>query len=375
MPMRYSRDVNSRMWSASSSVGLSLGIALVLTNLAASVALAQAVTVPNPKIKDPINPPAEATGTDLWQINVSDGVVRSYSARLVKCEANLSDGTVAIKAVLKPARAAIAAGKTRFALKVDDRTVYESNRVLGAQEDLQVNQTISLTAGAAKPHQVQFYLNNVKFGPEYSLRYNCVTPKTQAAPSEGGRVEWPDLAIEPMLIFQYGSHVYRSRDNPRRDPCAGIILGCHIYLPDQRKGLRDSDLIIDDTSRVIPLQRIIGRNCPRGADAYVIMRIWVGFRSKGIDGAVISGEGIYYQVNHQWFVTSDPYYLDTRFGTQTASEGLRSVPVGYEWLIFDRMLPCTQRGNLDITLDPDNVVRESDETNNSLHLFYRTMKD
>jgi hypothetical protein len=115
--------------------------------------------------------------------------------------------------------------------------------------------------------------------------------------------------------------------------------------------------------------------CPQPQDAYVSALFAIAVHTTRV-----ANPAAYVRVNSGPFI-SRVSFVDTldqpRYanGAPIGTDRMRGTPLpqGYQWIVILPPLACTRDGILEIRLDPENSLRESNEDDNVLRLRYSTV--
>jgi hypothetical protein len=347
---------------------------IVALALFGSVALAQTSAVP----KSVPGPKQKAMGqTRIEQprvLNISDLAYDNLT-----CGPALNPLTAKVQAIatLSPTQiASLKGANPRVEVFVNGATQGSALYTLDSHGNIRIAHPVRLPASG--PFRVQFAAAgarsaNLPFAPSCAR----LVPGTAATP---GTITLPDIGVGDMVIFSHSPPTIRRAawDAPARLLPA---LESRVSLGDRSVGLSPLDLIHTDFNAPVELYRILRAPgggpapCQTESDAQVTIRLWFAVRRASVGLGPYLNEGRFkdsYLPDEPFAVALPPIYIDTRFGSPEPTAGRIKVPEGREFLIFDRVLQCTRNGTLEIHLDPDNRLTESNERNNVLRLRYAT---
>lgn len=228
----------------------------------------------------------------------------------------------------------------------------------------------TLTLRTASPETLlRLYVNGRAFGGVETVATPCRLRGAADSRAATGQPRYPDLAPGPVVVAQYVPPM--PPDPPPSWPIAPVL------SPGRPFGLGSAVQIENDLRRPLELWRQTLRNCPRESDAFVTVRFYISVVADGV-----SARDYFPHERTYFFLSGNPekqqqaqgYYLDTRGGSPTPPTGERALPAGYEWAVFDRILPCTRSGIFEFRIDQGNRLRERDEENNILRMRYATVQ-
>lgn len=218
-------------------------------------------------------------------------------------------------------------------------------------------------------------VNGTTVGAVQTVKVVCITAVTPTIPVSDSPLWRPDLQAMPMVIASYRP----SRPVRLTRPCAICPPTLRVVSGPSWPALLDTDQVETDLRRPLRLFEATAASCTRENEAFVTVLFFVGIRTDGVHPVP------YFQHERLRFyefvddtspdlrqVPVPPAYIDTRSTTFSVEPGYRPLPVGYEWAVFDRVLPCTRAGTIDFVLDPDNRLQESNEGNNVLRIKFAT---
>jgi hypothetical protein len=219
-------------------------------------------------------------------------------------------------------------------------------------------------SGLGGKANVQFSLNNT--GPKSaakSVSYSCVELKA-AKPLTPGVVSLPNIKVLPIVAIAYNPP--RERENP--NPGFSLL--------EKRVSLGPPPpiaLVEQDMNRTIPAFRILNSTCPKNGDANVTLSFAIAVEAKGTNIHGFVGEG-YFQPTYPY--RGSPVYVKGGRVLDSRSGGVRAIqnlPIGYEWVYFDRQVKCSTDLVIEYKADPDNKLKESDESDNVLRFRISTI--
>lgn len=218
-----------------------------------------------------------------------------------------------------------------------------------------VNRQFFVGGGATGETAVQFVHNGSLRSPPMTVRYACIAPTSFSR--EPGRPTLPDIGFAGPVIIDY----LVGRE--------GSLLGPTTFLGEARfyyvSGLQNNAVRVNrDVIGALPLHRLTSL-CPDEGEAFVTVSLFAALRMERFANLEPYAPGM--------FIHIDARHRDnasTDNGSRGPTAGRSALPMGYEWARYNLVLPCTREGRIDIRLDPDNRLMESDETNNRLQFTY-----
>lgn len=331
--------------------------AICLTIAAASPAAAQI----RPATVPPIRP---AIAKEVFAANFRLGEPQ--------CAPDYSRATVPVSARVALPASMAGTAKLAYAIHVDGAN--SGSATATVQRDpagspyFDVARTLTLRT-ASPETLLRLYVNGRAFGDVETVATPCRLRGVPDSRAATGQPRYPDLAPGPVVIAEYMPPM--PPDPPPSWPIAPVL------SPGRPFGLGSAVLIENDLRRPLELWRQTSRNCPRESDAFVTVRFYVSVVADGV-----SARDYFPHERTYYFLSGSPekqqqaqgYYLDTRGGSPTPPTGTRALPPGYEWAVFDRILPCTRSGIFEFRIDQGNRLRERDEENNLLRMRYATVQ-
>ncbi len=299
-----------------------------------------------------------------------EAAAANFTLGQAQCARDYSRATVPVTARVALPSTMASKTKLTYAVHVDGATTgtvtTNTRRSADGKRYFDVSRTLSLRTGSAET-ALRLYVDGQPFGAVENVATPCRlrgVQDTRTAAMAG----FPDLAIGPIVIAVY------SPPQPVERPSRGLFAP-RLPLP-RAFGFGYGALFENDLRRTLALWQRTGDNCPRESDAFVTMTFWVSIVADGI-----SAERYFPHETRRYFelysderiVEAEAGYYDTRAGSPVPEPGDRALPEGYEWAVFDRVLPCTRNGIFEFRIDRDNRLRESDETNNTLRMRYSTV--
>lgn len=295
----------------------------------------------------------------------------NFALGTAECARDYSRATVPVTArVVLPSQMA-AKTKLTYAVHVDGATSGSSSASVRRGSDgkayFDVSRTLSLRTANAET-ALRLYVDGRPFGAVETVATPCRLRGVQDTRTPA-MADFPDLAIGPVVVAVYSP--------PQPVPRPGWNLFAPTLPTATRAfGFGYGAIFENDLRRTLELWRRTGGNCPRESDAFVTVTFWVSIVADGI-----SAERYFPHETRRYFelysderiVETEAHYYDTRAGSPAPEPGDRALPEGYEWAVFDRVLPCTRNGIFEFRIDRDNRLRESDETNNVLRMRYSTV--
>jgi hypothetical protein len=228
--------------------------------------------------------------------------------------------------------------------------------------------------------RVQFVVNNTHRSAERAFTYNCYHARLAPNPVTA-QFTLPDLAIDPIVV------VYYHPPQPNYDGCWGAgrnaFGDCRIlrdYGPRAASEIPAGAVVTSELGGVVPIHRVTSTACPSAVDASVTLTVAIAFTATNLsrpdgwglpEGAIEEGFFSFANGSDRQFRPGFAY-LDSRLTTPQARPGYQNYPLGHEWAIFHRTVPCTNEGVFEFRLDPNNRLREANENNNLLRFRYRT---
>ncbi len=298
----------------------------------------------------------------------------NFSLGSPQCGANLTTASVPVSARVYLPPSMSNTTKVRYDIHVNGAATGAATASVVKGEDgrvyFNVTRTVTLRTNSAQTH-LRLYVDGNAFG----IVETHVTPcQLRQGTRESRDVPvlpiQQDLAIGPWIIAVY------SPPRPVERPQSNWPFAPTLPLPSRTHGISPRALIENDFRRTMPLYEQLRGACAGENDAFVTMTFLVSIVARGISARSYFP----HETKRQFVLYSDEklvetpgLYWDTRGGSFPAGEGERPFPSGYEWAEFDRVLPCTRNGIFEFTIDRDNRLRESDETNNTVRIRYSTV--
>lgn len=269
----------------------------------------------------------------------------------------------------------------------------------GGISKLRIVRTLSLPANRSEA-LLRLYIDGQPVGPVQTAPYSCYTVAAAPSAQPTARLEMPDLAIGP---FAYAiASPTRPATICERRGADGItwenFWACGLAAPtlslgsgilahtggDEPTGgpygIPGQSAFFDANSpgRILRLDRTTAEYCPRESDAMVTVNFTIAIKSTRVPSPVAYvGEG------HYQYIYSGPapeYYPGGHYWNYSVTQpapyerGFILFPSGYEWINFDRRLPCTRNGEFTYTIDAAGRLGESNESNNTITFRYSTVR-
>lgn len=299
-----------------------------------------------------------------------EALAANFTLGQAQCARDFSRATVPVTArVMLPSTMA-SKTKLTYAVHVDGATTgtvtTNARRGADGRPYFDVSRTLSLRTGSAET-ALRLYVDGQPFGGVETVATPCRLRGVQDRRTAAA-ADYPDLAIGPIVIAEY------SPPQPVERP------SWNLFAPTlslgRAFGFGPNALFETDFRRTLALWRQTSSSCPSESDAFVTMTFWVSLVADGT-----SAETYFRNESQRYFelysderiLEADAGYFDSRGGSPVPEPGDRALPEGYEWAVFDRVLPCTRNGIFEFQIDRDNRLRESDETNNTVRLRYSTV--
>ena len=294
----------------------------------------------------------------------SDLPVSGFSAGQLDCGATVGQASMAVQARLAVQANPANGNRARIDILVDGRSVGETELPIrdGAVD---VNRRVPV-AGASADHTAVFVLNGAVQSAPQTFSHACVGSTGIRTDAQPGVLTLPNLGFGDMAYMQVAPlpppFNYQGGD-------ARVSLG-NVYLFPNPQIVRD---LRATTGRV---QLRASSICPTESDAYLSVDV-----ALEVQAIRVSDPVAYAQILAGPFESSTRY-VDTRDGPlmadgSTPETGDRLVgtplPQGHQWIVFKAGLACTRDGVLEVRFDPDNRLRETDETDNRIRIRYSTV--
>lgn len=214
-------------------------------------------------------------------------------------------------------------------------------------------------------NKIQYKIGDMKSAIN-NFDHNCLKSTSIADPSKAKQVFLPDLGFGNYVRFvQFTPYV-------KHKVTVGYLVRLTPLSDETREAIRKSKTLeVTNFNERVPLFNISRDICPNVQDAYVSFRIYVEMKHNGADPSQYLNEGLFkseYEEGAPWDLVPGVGLLTTK----GIHAGENDFPQNKDFYYFDRTLPCTNDGVLEIRLDPDNKLKESDESNNVLRLRYAT---
>jgi len=224
-------------------------------------------------------------------------------------------------------------------------------------------------AGAQGRHSVAYVVNGLARSAAQAFDHSCVSQAPIRAPAPGN-LTLPNLAFGDVLYTQL---------DPTPPPPQPVSGGFTLIEPRVSIGNVTSfgaPIIVRDIQTLTgAIQFPSNSYCPQPQDAYVSTRFAIAVHVTRVanpaayvrvsSGPFISGASFVDTLDQPRYANGAPIGTDRQRGTP--------LPQGYQWIVILPPLACTRDGILEIRLDPENSLRESNEGDNVLRLRYSTV--
>jgi hypothetical protein len=330
---------------------------------------------PVPVQPGPVTPtqPRQQDGALIPLAPQGDLPVEGFTHSDLRCAPNLSGATTAISARLVIAPGTTTSGQVSVDVRVDGVSI-GVNRYRVRNGGVNIERRVNL-GGANGHHQIVFVLDQavtnrrVQSQPiEFS--HTCVSTAPTRA-DDPGHLALPNLAFGSLLYAQ----ITHTQPGQTSQPDGQLIeprvsLGTR-WLLDRPVVVRN----LQTTTRAV--QFPAHPQCPRESEAQVLALVAISLASTRVaDPApysrVLAGSG---EVRVRYVDTrTEPKYADgTPVGASDRVAGT-PLPQGFQWIVFVAPLQCTRNGVLEVRLDPDRRLQESNEADNGLRVRYATVR-
>lgn len=289
--------------------------------------------------------------------------VTSFTVSNLRCAAGLGSATQHVTATL--AVQGNPASGNRAQIDVLINGVSQGAQTLISRDGaVQISRDINVL-GAQGQHQAVFVLDGVVQSAPQAFEHACVTQRQTRIDATPGVLTLPNLAVADLVYAELSV----TTSGGDRGSGGRVPVGGH--------GFRNPTIVRDATTTTGRLDLPSPAFCPTELDAFVTARIAVAIRVTRVTDPLpyvtVTPHAVGYVVG-----TRPMLYLDAT-DREIAPDGFRAnsggipLPRGYQWISYRTQLPCTRDGLLEIRLDPDNRLRESNEADNVLRLRFATV--
>lgn len=340
-------------------------------------ALAQTPQFPPPQQPPPqpqLPAPAVRTQVPLRPVPLRSIVpVAQFSTGDLRCAANLQSANILINALLTIEPDPVRPGSVQVEVLVDGVSL--GTETVSVQNGAARVGRRATLAGAEGQHSVVYVVNDLARSAEQAFAHSCVS-QTQTREPAPGHLTLPNLAFGDMLYAQLNPAPERRpfRCPLRFDTCVTLSEGAYEQA---RSFIAFSQpLIVRDIQTLTGvIQFPYDSICPRPQDAYITAQFAIAVRVSRVANPLpyvsVSWPGVSRQSS---FVDTldQPRYAT---GAAVGAAGVVGTPLpqGYQWIVMRAILACTRDGVLEVRLDPENSLRESNEGDNVLRLRYSTV--
>lgn len=269
----------------------------------------------------------------------------------------------------------------------------------GGVTKLRIARTLTLPANRSEA-LLRLYIDGQPAGAVQTATYSCFTSSATPPVTATLKFDPKDLAVGPYVYAiaapsRPSTICERQRtdgvtwDNfwacglpgiPRLDAGSGLVahMGGDVptggpYGIPARSSFHDAGR----PNNLLRLDRTTSDYCPRESDAFVTVNFTIAIRTTGVtDPYPFIGEGYFQRVYSgpapEFFPGRSAYWNYSVTQPAPYERGYMLFPSGYEWINFDRRLPCTRNGEFTYTIDAAGQLRESDESNNTIKFRYST---
>lgn len=312
---------------------------------------------PTGRTPDPLRPMPQQSVVPVAEFSTGD----------LRCASSLQSATLLVNAVLTIAPDPVRPGPVQVEIVVDGVSAgVQTVRVESGAARVARRVTV---AGAQGQHSVTYIVNGLARSVAQVFDHSCVSQAPIRAPAPGN-LTLPNLGFGDMLYTQL---------DPQPPPPQPVSSGFTFIEPRVSIGNIHSfgnPIIIRDIQTVTgAIQFPSNTYCPQPQDAYVSARFAIAVNAtrvanpaayvRVVSGPFISGASFVDTLDQPRYANGAPIGSDRQRGTP--------LPQGYQWIVILTPLACTRDGLLEIRLDPENSLRETNEGDNLLRLRYSTV--